>query len=83
MIGGMTFEIGSNLATVLVALFAAVPAIIAALYARSAAKGSDATHELVNSRMGELLTAATGVAKAEGVAQGEQAQRDRSGPHIP
>lgn len=74
----MEFEIGSNLSTVLIAMFAAIPAIIAAFYARNAAKGAETTHDLVNSRMTELLNASTGQAKAAGIAQGEQAERDRS-----
>ena len=35
------------------------------------------THRLINSRMDELLEAARALARAEGVAQGEQAERER------
>lgn len=70
---------------VLVALISAVAslatAIISALVlvqARSNGDQAKATHDLVNSRMTELLDASTGQARAEGVATGEQAQRDRS-----
>jgi len=45
----VTFEIGANLSNVLIALIAGVPAIVAALYARSASKQATAVHtELVN-----------------------------------
>jgi hypothetical protein len=36
------------------------------------------THELVNSKMTELIAASAGQAHAEGVIAGEQAQRDRA-----
>jgi hypothetical protein len=72
---------------VLIALISAgaslVTACISALVLMQSRRNGDqakVTHELVNSRMSELLAAATGQAKAEGIASGEQAQRDRSGP---
>jgi hypothetical protein len=35
------------------------------------------THKLINSRMDELLKAAKDLARAEGIASGEEAQRNR------
>jgi hypothetical protein len=58
-----------------------VTTIISALVLVQSRKNGDsqkATHELVNSRMSELLAAATGQAHAEGIASGEQSQRDRA-----
>lgn len=70
---------------VIISLIGTVGAVLAALISafalrQSAANGRQAvqTHELVNSRMTELLSAATGRASAEGVIAGEQAQRDRA-----
>lgn len=78
----MNVEIGSNFTAVLLALIAIIPATIAAIYARNAGKQANETHELVNNRMSELLTAQTSVAHAEGVLSGEQSQRDRMAPAI-
>jgi len=54
----------------------AVIAVIGALLARKL----DSVHLLINSRMDELLRLAASAARAEGVAAGEQSQRDRSAP---
>jgi hypothetical protein len=40
------------------------------------------THELVNSKMTELLAASAAQAHAEGILSGEQAQRDRMAPPL-
>jgi hypothetical protein len=52
-----TVDIGSNLTAVLIALIAAVPAIIAAFYARKASNTSTATSSQVDGRMTEMLAA--------------------------
>ena len=44
----MSFDIGNNLTAVLIALIAAIPAIIAAYYARQASKISAKTDATVN-----------------------------------
>lgn len=62
---------------VVVALIVSVPPTIVALLSW---RQSRANHYLINSRMTELLQAATGQARAEGVATGEQSQRDRAAP---
>ena len=76
----MTFDIGTNLSGVLIAFIAIIPATVAAIYARNAAKTSVATHDLVNSRMDELVGVASSTSRLEGVLQGEQRQRDRDAP---
>lgn len=78
----MTFEIGTNLSAVLIALIAIIPAVIAAVYARNASKTSTSTHELVNSRMSQLLELSESTSRLEGVREGEQQQRDRQAPAI-
>ena len=69
---------------VLIALIATVPAIIAAVASALAlrqtvinSRKTEGIHNLINSRMSELLDSARTTAHAEGVAAGEQAQRDR------
>jgi hypothetical protein len=62
---------------VVVSLIGAVGAIIAALIAGFALVQTRATHQLINSRMTELLDLTKTAARAEGKAEGEQAQRDR------
>lgn len=70
----MTIELGTNLTAVLIALIAAIPAIIAAFYARRANNTSTATHIAVNGRLGEMLQAKDDLIiasqKAEAFAQG-------------
>lgn len=75
-----TFDIGTNLSGVLIAFIAIIPATVAAIYARNAAKTAVATHNLVNSRMDELVGIASETSHLEGVLQGEQQQRDRDAP---
>ena len=60
----------------------AVAAIGAALLAGMALDQIQKTHQLINSRLDELLKAARSLAHAEGVAEGEQAQRDRQSPAV-
>ena len=55
----------------------AIAAAAAYFAAKAAAQGKE-THQLINSRMDELLAAARALSRAEGVAAGEQAQRDRT-----
>jgi hypothetical protein len=62
---------------VLVALIAAVSSMVAALISAFALIQTRQTHTLINSRMDQLLKMAATLARAEGVAQGEQSQRDR------
>jgi hypothetical protein len=73
--------------TVIVAFVVTSGTIINALIGgfilrQSQKNGSKAaeTHDLINSRMTELLKAATESAHAQGVEAGAQAQRDRSAP---
>jgi hypothetical protein len=67
----MTFDIGQNLTTVLIALLAAVPAIIAAWWARKAQVQSAQTSAQVNGRMTELLNLTRVAAHNEGLALGQ------------
>lgn len=53
-------------------------AAVAAYFAAGARAQSKVTHTQINSRMDELLTQARSLARAEGVAAGEQSQRDRA-----
>ena len=65
---------------IVVAAFVAVGAVAAvgaAVLAGLALDQIQKTHRLINSRMDELLEAARALARAEGVAQGEQAERER------
>jgi hypothetical protein len=73
----MTIDIGSNLTTVLMALIAAIGSIVAAFFAYKASGRAAtatiqaaATHNLVNSRMTELLALSNAAARANGVAAG-------------
>src|ERR1035437_4795102 len=66
----MTFDIGSNLAAVLMALIAALGSFIAAYFAYKANTKSTATHDLVNGRMSQLLTATNAISRAQGVKAG-------------
>jgi len=66
-----------NTTTVLLALISAVSALVAAYIAYLAKRGADmavaqakTTHELVNSRMTELLALTKSSAHAEGVIEG-------------
>lgn len=63
---------------VLISLIAAGGSIVTAFIAAGALIQSRTTHTLINSRMDELLRAARALARAEGVAAGEQSQRDRA-----
>jgi hypothetical protein len=62
-------------------LLTAVAALIGAWWARGAHRQGKATHELVNSRMTELLTAARLLATLEG--QAEMARKHKSDPCSP
>ena len=62
---------------VAVALIAAVGSTAAAVISAIALRQSRSTHTLINSRMDEFLTEARKASRAEGVAAGEQSQRDR------
>ena len=66
----MTLDIGSNLETVLMALIAAIGSIVAAFFAYRSASKATLTHNLVNSRMTELLALSNATARAQGVAAG-------------
>ncbi len=70
----------SDLAAVLIALIAAIGSVTTAVISVFALRMARATHVLVNSRTTELLEATAGQARAEGMAAGEQAARDRTGP---
>ncbi len=70
----MSFDIGPNLSSILVALIAAIPAIIAARYAYKANDVSEKTRDDVNGRMGQLIE----VTRAEGVTAGASEERDRA-----
>ena len=67
----MTFDIGQNLTTVLIALLAAIPAIIAAWFARKAQQQSSVTGSQVNGRMTELLNLTRVASHNEGLALGQ------------
>lgn len=62
---------------VIVSIIVAISGIVTASISAYALIQSKATHELINSRMTELLRVAAEAAHAAGVAQGEQSQRDR------
>ena len=63
---------------VLVAIIAAVSSTVAAAISALALVQTRTTHTLINSRMDQLLRMASTLARAEGVAAGEQSQRDRA-----
>jgi hypothetical protein len=67
----MTFDIGQNLTTVLIALLAAIPAIIAAWFARKAQMQSSTTSAQVNGRMTEMLNLTRVASHNEGLALGQ------------
>lgn len=71
------------LIALIVGFFGSLTALISAIGVIVAQR----THKLINSRMDELLAAARAegasqavIARAEGVAAGEQSQRDRAAP---
>lgn len=66
--------------TVIVAVIAAIGSCLAAVISAAALLKTRQTHLLINSRMDQLLALAASLARAEGVAQGEQAQRERDKP---
>ena len=66
----MTFDIGSNLAAVLMALIAAFGSFVAAFFAYKANTKTAATHDLVNGRMTQLLTTTNAISRAQGVTAG-------------
>jgi molybdopterin-biosynthesis enzyme MoeA-like protein len=66
----VTFDIGSNLAAVLMALIAAAGSFVAAFFAYKASNKTIATHNLVNGRMTQLLTTTNAISRAQGVAAG-------------
>jgi hypothetical protein len=68
---------GDAAVVAIVVAVGAVAAIGAAVLAGMALDQIQKTHQLINSRMDELLDAARALARAEGVAQGEQAERER------
>lgn len=65
---------------VLIALIAAIASMVSAVVSSVAVVRIRQTHDLVNSRMTELLEVARGRSRAEGVIAGEQAERDRRSP---
>ena len=65
---------------VLIAIIVGIFGTITALIGVVGIYISRSTHLLINSRMDELLRVAQIAARAEGVAAGEQSQRDRSNP---
>ena len=79
----MTFDVGPNIVVIILATIAAIPGIVAAYYARKAKSQTEQTHILFNSRMDELLAQARLLARAQGVAEGEQNQRDRTATPMP
>lgn len=73
--------------SVLIALIVAASAIVTGLIGYAGLRQGQAngkqtreTHFLINSRMDELLRMTRESARAEGVAAGEQSQRDRQSP---
>jgi hypothetical protein len=66
----VTLEFGSNLTSVLLALITAAGAFTAAFFAYQASTKTILTHNLVNSRMTELLALSNAAARAQGVAAG-------------
>lgn len=65
---------------VLIAAIVALSTVVTASISGYALIQSKQTHMLINSRMDELLAAARAASRAEGVAAGEQSQRDRAAP---
>lgn len=65
----MQIEIGPNLEALLLASLAALPGIIAAIYARRAANRGDANGRLLNGHVAQLVAAA----HARGVVAGQAA----------
>lgn len=65
----MQFDIGPNLETLLLALLAALPGIIAAFYARRGASAAQANGRLLNGHVDALVAAA----HAQGVLAGQAA----------
>jgi hypothetical protein len=63
---------------VIVAIVGTIGSIITSVIAAAAVMQTRQTHQLINSRMTELLRIAQQAARAEGVAAGEQSQRDRT-----
>jgi hypothetical protein len=63
---------------IIVAFVVTLGTIITSSIGALALVQSTRTHKLINSRMDELLDAAREVARAEGLAAGEQAERDRN-----
>lgn len=63
---------------VLIAIIVAGSGIVTALIGVAGIRASNRTHTLINSRMDELLALTRTEARAEGVAAGEQSQRDRA-----
>lgn len=62
---------------VAIALIVAIGSIVTSIIGVVGIVLAQRTHHLINSRMDELLAAARALARAEGVAVGEQSQRDR------
>jgi hypothetical protein len=85
-------EDGAAIITAVAALIAAIGGIVAAVLAHRARKRVDVVEKAlitidgevrevgkrIDGRLSELLRSSGALARAEGVAQGEQAQRDRS-----
>ena len=65
---------------VMIAMIVALSGIVTATISAFALIQTKQTHMLINSRMDELLRTATTLARAQGVAAGEQSQRDRQSP---
>ena len=63
---------------VLISLIVAGSAIITSSIGVIGIRAANRTHDLINSRMTELLDLTRAQARAEGYGAGEQAQRDRA-----
>lgn len=79
----MTFEVGDNLVVVILAMLAAIPGIVAAVYAAKANNATGRNHKAianvadrVDGRMDEMLR----LTRASGLAQGKLEGPDNAGP---
>jgi hypothetical protein len=75
-----TFDIGSNLTAVIIALIAAIPAIVAAFYARKAGQSSSATGIKVDGSLTHLIQAKDDLISAANTATA-YAQGQNAGPN--
>ena len=71
------------LITAFASIGAATLASVAVVFAAQTRSTAKETHDLVNSKMTELLAAVAGQAYGKGFTAGEQSQRDRQTPPEP